>query len=598
MRFPHPPSTGPGPHTDALDEYGGDYRRFEALDPQTAAAVLRRRETKPAVEKGASPKDDAPPPGAAARPSSPPTAEGPIQITSRGRTLIVGREPTEVAACGLRLAEHQPCLMLVEESPLQNEPTAPRAAVQYTGAYSNGLLWGKDIHISGGLGDFQAFTRVKDRLVPLGRTFDGLPDRLDLVLDLRPPGPEGRISPPGYYAPDGDPDRLDAILKEMPQMVGHFSKPRFVRSDAPACAGPEACGRCREVCPTAAVAIVDGAVAIDHNACPGCGLCTVVCPTGALQYRQPSPQDLLAVVHARLADTRLASGAAPTVIFRQVSVGEDAPAPFDADPDDAVLTVPLESVGCVGPEVWMSTLAFGARQVVIALPEACPACLQRALAGEHAWAEALLTEMGFDRRRLHLRAAGAPEERLPMAEADAIPAADFMPFHSKRDLIRRSAAHLAARVEAPQAASLPEGAPFGAVVVDSAACTLCMACSGACPTGALTAAGASPALRFLESECMQCGRCRDTCPEQALGLVPRLGWDPERIAQPRTLWSEAPTACLRCGRPFAPPGLLAKIQSRLADHWLYQREEDRRRLFMCRDCRVRDIFSPASEETS
>ena len=111
------------------------------------------------------------------------------------------------------------------------------------------------------------------------------------------------------------------------------------------------------------------------------------------------------------------------------------------------------------------------------------------------------------------------------------------------------------------------------------------------------AAGDTPALKFVESACIQCGRCRETCPEQALGLVPRLGWDKDRVEKPQTLWAEAPAACLCCGRPFAPPGLLAKIQSRLAGHWLYQREEDRRRLFMCRDCRVRDIFSPNAKET-
>jgi ferredoxin len=453
------------------------------------------------------------------------------------------------------------------------------------------------VHIRGGLGDFQVFTRVDERLVPLSRAFDGLPDRFDLVLDLRPPGAEGRIPPPGYYAPDGDPDKLNAILEEMPQMVGTFSKPRFVRLDAPACAGPEGCGRCLEACPPSALEIIEGAVAIDHSACPGCGLCTVVCPTGALQYRHPLPQELLAVVHARLADTRLSSGAAPTVIFRQMSVAESAPESAAAQPDDPVLTVPLESIGGVGPEVWLSTLAFGARQVVIALPQSCPARLQQVLAGEHAWAEALLTRLGFDRRRLHLRPAGAPEERLPEAEAAAIPAADFMPFQSKRNLIRHSAAHLAACGQVSEAALLPEGAPFGAVEVDGTACTLCMACGGVCPTGALVAAGDTPALKFVESACIQCGRCRETCPEQALGLVPRLGWDTDRVEKPQTLWAEAPAACLRCGRPFAPPGLLAKIQSRLADHWLYQREEDRRRLFMCRDCRVRDIFSPNAKET-
>ena len=42
--------------------------------------------------------------------------------------------------------------------------------------------------------------------------------------------------------------------------------------------------------------------------------------------------------------------------------------------------------------------------------------------------------------------------------------------------------------------SLPAGSPFGAVAVDPAACTLCMACAVACPSGALSAGGDVPRL--------------------------------------------------------------------------------------------------------
>ncbi|HMO55916.1 MAG TPA: 4Fe-4S binding protein [Roseiflexaceae bacterium] len=43
------------------------------------------------------------------------------------------------------------------------------------------------------------------------------------------------------------------------------------------------CGRCVELCPTAAVAVIDGcAVIIEPQACTFCEVCETFCPTGAI----------------------------------------------------------------------------------------------------------------------------------------------------------------------------------------------------------------------------------------------------------------------------------------------------------------------------
>jgi NAD-dependent dihydropyrimidine dehydrogenase PreA subunit len=74
----------------------------------------------------------------------------------------------------------------------------------------------------------------------------------------------------------------------------------------------------------------------------------------------------------------------------------------------------------------------------------------------------------------------------------------------------------------PSSFELPAGAPFGNVIV-SDACTLCMSCTSACPgQRALKAAADAPRLSFLERNCLQCGLCANTCPEQAITLTPRL----------------------------------------------------------------------------
>src|SRR3546814_11012440 len=71
---------------------------------------------------------------------------------------------------------------------------------------------------------------------------------------------------------------------------------------------------------------------------------------------------------------------------------------------------------------------------------------------------------------------------------------------------------------------LAPGAPFGRIAVDTAGCTLCLACVSACPTGALHDDENRPWLGFREEACVQCGLCRATCPEKVIALEPRLNF--------------------------------------------------------------------------
>lgn len=354
---------------------------------------------------------------------------------------------------------------------------------------------------------------------------------------------------------------------------------------------PGACSRCLEICPAAAVVEDDGRIRLDHQACQGCGLCAVVCPTGAMRYLQPSTQDLLVAVHSRLADARLDSSVAPVVVFHSCPPDERPHDDHAPDGSQQRITAALPAAGCAGPEVWLGALAYGAGRVVVRLPGDYPSTLRQALNDQREWAASAL------------RAAGLPADRIQLIEGEAsalpaadpipatFPAADFSPFQSKRALIRGSIAHLAGctgRLDG--VANLPAGAPFGAVAVDPSACTLCMACAGACPTAALNAAGDTPALNLLESECIQCGRCLHICPEGALALLPRMMIDPDRAGRLQRLHAREPLRCIVCGRGFAPPGIVAKLIDRLEGHPMFAAPEQRRRLKMCRSCRVEDLL--------
>jgi ferredoxin len=133
---------------------------------------------------------------------------------------------------------------------------------------------------------------------------------------------------------------------------------------------------------------------------------------------------------------------------------------------------------------------------------------------------------------------------------------------------------------------LPEQAPFGAVEIDAAGCTLCLACVSACPTGALTDNPEHPMLRFVEDACVQCGLCRSTCPEHVIRLEPRLNFADE-ARQPVLIKEEEPFECIRCGKPFGTRSSIERIVEKLGEkHWMYQDAAKLDRIRMCNDCRV------------
>ena len=124
------------------------------------------------------------------------------------------------------------------------------------------------------------------------------------------------------------------------------------------------------------------------------------------------------------------------------------------------------------------------------------------------------------------------------------------------------------------------------MVVDTAGCTLCLACVSACPTGALVDNPERPQLSFVEDACVQCGLCKSTCPESVIRLEPRLNFTDE-ARQPVLIKQEEPFECIRCGQPFGTRASIERIVEKLsAKHWMYQDSSAIDRLRMCDDCRV------------
>ena len=150
------------------------------------------------------------------------------------------------------------------------------------------------------------------------------------------------------------------------------------------------------------------------------------------------------------------------------------------------------------------------------------------------------------------------------------------------------AQRLAAKALQPDAKliDLPENAPYGAIVVDTGACTLCLSCVSLCPSGALGDNPDMPQLRFQEDACLQCGLCSNICPENAITLQPQLNLADAALSQ-KVVHEEEPFACIECGALFGVKSTVEKITEKLAGtHSMFATSEAAKMIQMCDNCRI------------
>jgi len=216
-------------------------------------------------------------------------------------------------------------------------------------------------------------------------------------------------------------------------------------------------------------------------------------------------------------------------------------------------------------------------------------------------AQAILNGMGYTGRHFSLLQADSVttldaslQAIAPARTGGPAVAGRFAVTQDKRSTLDLALEHLLEQApEKPEAIRLPAAAPFGSLVVDAGACTLCLSCVSACPASALQDNPQLPQLRFIERNCVQCGLCVKTCPESAIQLEPRLLLTPQRKVA-RVLNETPPYACVRCGKPFGTLKAIEAMIGKLAGHAMFQGAAAER-LKMCGDCRVIDLYSATDE---
>ena len=513
-----------------------------------------------------------------------------VGFVSRGRCLIVGEEAAALAAAKSLGGS----LAAIVAAPADVPVSA--AAIDGTQVVRGGRP-----SIRGALGDFTVTLESDAGSHDLGALLSPPVERFDLVVDLSPTPLLRQAMPPlGYYAPGPDEAALAAVLALLPDMLGEFEKPKFFEYDAEICAhgrsGKRGCTRCIDACPAEAIVSRGERIEVNPYLCQGGGICATACPTGAITYAYPRAADLLAGLRRMLQAYRDAGGTAPTLLFFDATGRTALAGELGAGMPERVLPVQVEEVGSVGLDAWLGAMAYGADRVVVLTSDATPPQVIEADQDQLLTARELLAGMGYDEQSVQFVNADRPGEALaalslPPSDQVKRPGA-FLAPSDKRGRLRLAIEHLKAQAPA-QKRSVPlhEGAPFGEVRVDAEACTLCMGCVSVCPTQALQDGRGLPQLNFREWNCVQCGLCERTCPEDAISLNARFLFDVDARERSRTLHEEQPLCCVSCGKPFATQSMLDVLSRKLAGHWMFQTDEARRRLQMCEDCRVRDLYA-------
>lgn len=522
-----------------------------------------------------------------------------VTMKSEGVLLVIGHDEIAIDA-GKQMAGRMDVTVLLADSGKDRPQLTPPRIMDvplFSGVINEarGHLGAFELNIEG----FDAAVPSSRQTLLFGEGSQSGVSECDLILDLRGgtplfPAPEARD---GYFNPDpGNPALVQKALFDIADMIGEFEKPRYINFDASLCtharAGLVGCKNCLDACPTGAIEPGGDYVAIDPFVCAGCGSCASVCPTGAATFTLPAADKMLQRSRTLLAAYRDAGGNDPVLLVHDTDFGEqliDIMARNGRGLPANVLPFAVTKVTQIGLDFLLGAASFGAARILLVLP---PKSVDEAagLRQQLELADVILSGLGYESGRAAIIDESDPteiEDRLyGLQPLPAMPNGDFTPLGKKRSLMSLALHRLHQGAPSPvDMLELGRGAPFGAIDVDLEGCTVCLACVGACPTGALKDNPDRPQLRFQEEACVQCGLCKATCPEKVISLVPRL--DFSIAAQDyRIIKEEEPFECVRCGKPFGVRSSVERMIDKLSGHAMFSDEARLNLIKMCDDCRI------------
>ncbi len=516
-----------------------------------------------------------------------------FDITSQGLCLIICADQAALEFAR-QLSEHLSVTVLLPPRLANGDDLAPDPQFD--------IVFGRLRQVSGHIGNFAITIDEFSELIPGGRGAtgatapqDGAQSGCDIIVDLSGneplfPAPHKRD---GYLR--ADPGSAPATAKAVfnaSHLTGTFEKPLYIKLDEQLCAHSRAqkpgCSKCIDNCPTGALSSAGDFAAIDPAICAGCGTCSAICPSGAISYDAPSTAETFRRMEVLASTYRKIAGSAPRLMVHDGDFGREMIslcARYDRGLPADVIPLEVTALAAFGHAEMLAALGCGFASVLILM---APDTERPALEGEVEIAAAIAGK----------NLAGL----LDISDPTQLPAAlyDQEPQTAVEKPVsllgsRRQVTRLAAKAIRPEnaAITLPENAPYGAVIVDTASCTLCLACTSLCPSDALGDNPEAPQLRFQESACLQCGLCRNICPENAITLKPQLNLADDALSH-QVLHEEEAFACVECGKPFGVKSTVMRITEKLAGkHAMFENSDKVRLIQMCDDCRVGAQFHSA-----
>jgi len=529
-----------------------------------------------------------------------------VTLTSEGVILIYGCDEQAIETANLLKDHLDVTVMITEPVALTPGRVNEFPVVKGTIRSAKGHLGAFEIAVD----DFAVAAPSSRGALAFGPGREGAVSRCDIMLDISGSAPlfSAHDLRDGYLRADpGDPAAVLRAAIKARDLVGTFDKPRYIAFSEDLCVHSRSrivgCRRCLDLCPTGAIEPAGDHVAIDANICAGCGQCAAVCPTGAASYSLPPTDVLMRKLRTLLTVYREAGGLHPVLLLHDDEHGGaliDALARHGNGLPANVLPLVVNEVTQVGLETIAAAFAYGASALRILLRDKARhdiAGLTKTIALAHPILNALAFGSAATIETDDPDALGAALAAIEAHTSSPRPAS-FLPVGPKREVMQLALRELHDAATIPiDVVALPEGSPFGAVEIDVAGCTLCLACVAACPTGALGDDPERPLLRFTEDACVQCGLCKATCPEKVITLKPQLDFR-AATAMSRVLKEEEPFHCTRCGKPFGVKSTIERVIGKLAgQHWMYAHGSKRLdALRMCEDCRVavvtEDDFDP------
>ena len=466
------------------------------------------------------------------------------------------------------------------------------------------------IAVEGRLGNLK-ITLEPDQILNGGsqKRFDLKADQLIVLTKTHPPGIKRRTGV--HLLSSTESEILEETVRQVRDLVGHFHKPVHLTYDQDICAGGdkgmETCGRCISYCPYDAISRQTEnrlRIQVDHLTCEGCGACVSACPTSALQFTEPSPQEIYARMAALLESSKEKQGNVepPVIVFHCEEMGRKVletaglvPLPYSP----GVLPVEVPCLRYVSESNMLAAMSLGAAGVGLLGCEDCPNGERELLYQKYDFTQLILQNFDLDQDRVRIITAEAGQEAdaveainqfvSQLSESPMVPNWTTPSQTLNRSILSDVLGDFIDQTgNEPGRISLSSELPFAFANINESGCTLCRSCANVCPTNAFRFEEESNSLYFKHINCVGCGLCEEVCPENVITIKRELVLEKQSLDY--TLVAEDEMInCLKCEKPYINRRALEAVESKLFEIESLKNTFSGNRkniLRMCPDCRT------------